>query len=99
MLPSAVHTLAEQTKRAYSQYLECPTDLAKNTFMASLKDQNVVLFYALIQKHITEVFSVIYTPTEAEAIKGYSRLFRRPDGIYPRRDEVSMNELTSQAAF
>lgn len=28
------------------------------------------------------MFSVIYTPTEADAIESYSRLFRRPEGCF-----------------
>jgi malate dehydrogenase (oxaloacetate-decarboxylating) len=28
------------------------------------------------------MFSVIYTPTEAEAIRRYSRVFRKPEGCY-----------------
>jgi len=28
------------------------------------------------------MFSVIYTPTEGEAIANYSRLFRRPEGCF-----------------
>ena len=80
MLPAAEHTLTEQVERAYGQYCDRPTDLARNTFLASLKEQNVVLFYALLAKHIKVMFSVIYTPTEGEAIRLYSHLFRRPDG-------------------
>ena len=29
-----------------------------------------------------EMFSVIYTPTEGDAIQNYSRLFREPEGIF-----------------
>ena len=36
----------------------------------------------LIQEHLKEMFSVIYTPTEGEAISNYSRLFRRPEGCF-----------------
>ena len=36
----------------------------------------------LIQKHLKEMFPVIYTPTEGEAIAEFSRLFRRPDGCF-----------------
>ena len=36
----------------------------------------------LIQDHLKEMFSVIYTPTEGEAIQNYSRLFRRPEGCF-----------------
>ncbi|KAI9692486.1 MAG: NAD-dependent malic enzyme, mitochondrial [Bathelium mastoideum] len=50
--------------------------------MTSMKEQNEVLYYALIQKHLKEVFPVIYTPTEGEAIADFSRLFRRPTGCF-----------------
>ena len=36
----------------------------------------------LVQDHLKEMFSVIYTPTEGEAIQNYSRLFRRPGGCF-----------------
>lgn len=36
----------------------------------------------LIQTHLKEMFSVIYTPTEGDAIQNYSRLFRRPEGCF-----------------
>ena len=47
-----------------------------------MKDQNEVLYYRLIQDHLKEMFSVIYTPTEGEAIQNFSRLFRKPEGCY-----------------
>jgi malate dehydrogenase (oxaloacetate-decarboxylating) len=28
------------------------------------------------------MFSIIYTPTEGDAIQNYSRLFRRPEGCF-----------------
>ncbi|KAJ9666325.1 NAD-dependent malic enzyme, mitochondrial [Coniosporium apollinis] len=82
LLPPNVQTLDEQVQRAYQQYSSRPNDLAKNTFMTSLKEQNVVLYYKLIEEHLKEMFSVIYTPTEGEAIANYSRLFRRPEGCF-----------------
>ena len=36
----------------------------------------------LILDHLKEMFSIIYTPTEGDAIANYSRLFRRPEGCY-----------------
>ncbi|KAJ9612379.1 NAD-dependent malic enzyme, mitochondrial [Cladophialophora chaetospira] len=82
LVPARVGTLEDQVKRAYGQYLERRTPLGKNTFMTSLKDQNEVLYYRLIQEHLKEMFPIIYTPTEGEAIANYSRLFRRPAGIF-----------------
>jgi len=82
LLPSRINTLEEQVNRAYEQYQTHRTPLGKNTFMTSLKDQNEVLFYRLILDHLKEMFPVIYTPTEGEAIANFSRLFRRPRGCF-----------------
>lgn len=45
LLPPKVQTLEEQVERAYRQYSSCGDDLTKNTFMASMKAQNEVLYY------------------------------------------------------
>ena len=45
LLPSGVQTLEQQVKRAHQQYLSRTDDLAKNTFLTSLKDQNEVLYF------------------------------------------------------
>ncbi|KXG52809.1 Malic enzyme, NAD-binding [Penicillium griseofulvum] len=82
LLPPNIQTLDEQVQRAYQQYKSRADDLAKNTFLASMKAQNEVLYYKLVQTHLKEMFSVIYTPTEGEAIENYSRLFRKPEGCF-----------------
>lgn len=81
-MPTHSQTLSQQVQRAYSQYQSRPDDLAKNVFMTSMKDQNEVLYYRLLLDHLKEMFSVIYTPTEGDAIANYSRLFRRPEGCF-----------------
>ncbi|KAF2439919.1 malic-domain-containing protein [Karstenula rhodostoma CBS 690.94] len=82
LLPSNVQTLDEQVRRAYAQFKSRPDDLAKNTFMTSMKEQNEVLYYRLVMDHMKEMFSIIYTPTEGDAIANYSGLFRKPEGCY-----------------
>ena len=82
LLPTNIQTLDEQVQRAYDQYSSQKDDLAKNTFMTSMAEQNTVLYYRLIQDHVREMFSIIYTPTEGDAIENYSRVFRRPDGCF-----------------
>ncbi|CAG7947988.1 unnamed protein product [Penicillium salamii] len=81
-LPPNIQTLDEQVQRAYQQYSSRADDLAKNTFLSSMKAQNEVLYYKLVQTHLKEMFSVIYTPTEGDAIQNYSRLFRKPEGCF-----------------
>jgi malate dehydrogenase (oxaloacetate-decarboxylating) len=91
-LPSNVQTLEEQVDRAYQQYSNRHDDIAKNTFMTSMKEQNEVLYYRLITDHLKEMFPIIYTPTEGEAIANFSRLFRRPMGCFLSIEEVGRVE-------
>ncbi|OBT87425.1 hypothetical protein VE02_04689 [Pseudogymnoascus sp. 03VT05] len=88
LLPHNVQTLEQQVQRAYEQYSELQNDLAKNTFMTSMRDQNEVLFYRLIQDHIKEMYPIIYTPTEGTAIQNFSRIFRRPEGCFLNIDDT-----------
>ncbi|KAK9382757.1 malate dehydrogenase [Kockiozyma suomiensis] len=92
-LPAALQTLENQAMRAYQQFQTIDSALAKNTFLVSLKTQNEVLYFKLLQDHLKEMFSIVYTPTEA--IEKYSRLFRRPEGCFldinhPERIEQSL---------
>ncbi|KLU86999.1 NAD-dependent malic enzyme, partial [Magnaporthiopsis poae ATCC 64411] len=82
LLPQNIQSLERQVERAYAQYSAQANDLAKNTFLASLKEQNEVLFFRLLHDNLPEMFSVVYTPTEGDAIQDYSRLFRRPEGCF-----------------
>ncbi|KAJ5037585.1 uncharacterized protein L3040_007756 [Drepanopeziza brunnea f. sp. 'multigermtubi'] len=88
LLPQHVSDLDTQVRRAYQQYSSRGDDLAKNTFMTSLAEQNAVLYYRLIKDHLKEMFSIIYTPTEGDAIQNYSRLFRRPEGCFLNINDV-----------
>lgn len=81
-LPYRVNSLDEQCHRAYDQLQTRDTPIRKNTFLQSLKDQNWVLYYALLKRHIKELIPIIYTPTQGEAIANYSHLFRRSEGLY-----------------
>ncbi|KAJ0163581.1 NAD-dependent malic enzyme, mitochondrial [Colletotrichum tanaceti] len=88
LLPQSVHSLERQIDRAYAQYRTHGDDLAKNIFLTSLKEQNEVLYYGLLRAHLHEMFSIIYTPTEGDAIQKFSHLFRRPDGCFLNINDV-----------
>lgn len=46
----------------------------------------------LLLDHLPEVFSVVYTPTEGDAIQNYSKLFRRPEGCFLNINDVDRIE-------
>ncbi|KAF7302697.1 Malic enzyme [Mycena chlorophos] len=81
-LPSRVNTLDEQCERAYAQLEIRDSPIHKNSFLQSLKSQNIVLYYTILARNLRELIPIIYTPTEAEAISDYSHLFRRSEGLY-----------------
>ncbi|HEX4187677.1 MAG TPA: NAD-dependent malic enzyme [Solirubrobacteraceae bacterium] len=88
LLPPGVLSLEEQAQRAYEQYGEQPTDLAKNEFLAALHDRNEILYYKILEDHLTEMLPVVYDPVVAEAIERYSHEFQRPDGVYLSVDDI-----------
>lgn len=45
LLPQSIQTLEQQVQRAYQQYTARADDLAKNTFLTSMKEQNEVLYF------------------------------------------------------
>jgi len=82
LLPTAVSTMEAQLRRVYGQYQRQPDDLAKNGYLAALRDRNEVLFYRLLCEHIEEMLPIVYTPTVGTAIERFSYEFGRPRGVY-----------------
>lgn len=83
LLPPVVgETLEVQLNRAYQAYQSKPTDLDKHIYMWELHDNSVVLFYALLQRHMLEMLPVVYDPVVGEAIENYSEVMTRPRGVY-----------------
>jgi malate dehydrogenase (oxaloacetate-decarboxylating) len=82
LLPSGVSTLEGQLRRVYAQYRRQPDDLAKNVFLANMRDRNEVLFYRVLTEHLQEMLPIVYTPTVGKAIERYSHEYRRPRGVF-----------------
>jgi malate dehydrogenase (oxaloacetate-decarboxylating) len=82
LLPSGVSTLEGQLRRVYAQYRRQSDDLAKNVYLANLRDRNEVLFYRLLTDHLEEMLPIVYTPTVGKAIERYSHEYRRPRGVF-----------------
>jgi malate dehydrogenase (oxaloacetate-decarboxylating) len=91
LLPYHCSTIDEQLVRVYGNYQRKNNDLERYIFLTALQDRNETLFYRLLQKHITEMMPIIYTPTVGEGCRRYSHVFRRPRGLYisyPYRHEI-----------
>ena len=88
LLPAGVMSLEQQARRSYEQFLAQPTNLAKNDFLAALRDRNEVLYYKLLEEHLKEMLPVIYDPVVAQAIERYSHEYQQPDGVYLSIDDV-----------
>ncbi len=78
-LPYRINTLEEQCQRAYDQLCVRQQPIRKNTFLQSLKDQNWVLYYALLSRHLKELIPIIYTPTQVRPSKSYTACMHLSD--------------------
>lgn len=102
-LPSAVETLDEQAGRAYTQLRSQSTDMARYIFLDQLHNRNEVLYYRLLVDHLQELLPVVYDPTVGDAIKEWSRDYRRSRAVYlsidrPEDIRVSFESLGLGAA-
>ena len=91
LLPLHTSTIEEQLGRVYENYQRKDSDIERYIFLTALQDRNEILFYRLLQEHVTEMMPIIYTPTVGEGCRQYSHVFRRPRGLYisyPYRDEI-----------
>ncbi len=82
LVPVHTSTLDQQLQRTYENFRAQHNPIEKYIFLASLQDRNEILFYRLVQEHITEMVPILYTPTVGEACQRYSHLFRRARGFY-----------------
>jgi malate dehydrogenase (oxaloacetate-decarboxylating) len=76
LLPEGVSTIDGQLRRVYAQFQRQPDPLAKNVYLANLRDRNEVLFYRLLSEHLAEMLPIVYTPTVGKAIERYSHEYR-----------------------
>lgn len=81
-LPYRVETLDEQVKRAYLQFSSYTTRLQQNIYLNNLHDKNQIIFYKLLNRHLSEMLPTIYTPIVGTAVKRFSHEYRQPRGLY-----------------
>jgi malate dehydrogenase (oxaloacetate-decarboxylating) len=92
LLPHGVSTIDGQVRRTYAQFQRQPDALAKNVYLANLRDRNEVLFYRLLSDYLAEMLPIVYTPTVGKAIERYSHEYRRPRGVFLSVDHPDLVE-------
>ena len=78
LLPPYVQTIEEQASQTYAQMQTKVSDLEKRLFLMEIFNTNRTLFYYLFSKHLEEFNPIVYDPTIADTIEGYSDLFVDP---------------------
>jgi malate dehydrogenase (oxaloacetate-decarboxylating) len=91
LLPPVVETLEQQCARAYEAFRLKDNDLERHIYLRALQDTNETLCLALLRRHIAEMTPIVYTPTVAQGCINFSRIYRRPRGLfisYPLRSRI-----------
>ena len=78
LLPPYVQTIEEQAAQTYTQMQTKANDLEKRLFLMEIFNINRTLFYYLFSQHLEEFNPIVYDPTIADTIEGYSDLFVDP---------------------
>lgn len=80
--PAHVETLEEQAARLYAQMQSFDSDLRKYVFFGELHNRNETLYDKVLVDHLAGLSPVVYDPTVGEAIKQWSREYRRSRAVY-----------------
>ena len=78
LLPPYIQTIEEQAAQTYAQMQTKVNDLEKRLFLMETFNTNRTLFYYLFSQHLEEFNPIVYDPTIADTIEGYSDLFVEP---------------------
>ncbi|MFM0336810.1 NAD-dependent malic enzyme [Paraburkholderia fungorum] len=82
LLPPSIGTLEEQVSRRLQALRSFTTDLERYAFLRDLQDTNETLFFALLVQNVEELLPIVYTPTVGAGCQQFSRLFRKPRGLF-----------------
>ena len=96
-LPVAVETLEQQAARAYRQFAQYTRDMDKYIYLDQLHNRNETLYYKLLTDHLAEMLPIVYDPTVGEAIKLWSRDYRRSRAVYLDVNHPEANRASFEA--
>lgn len=96
LLPTGTTPIDAQVHRAYEQFLEARSPMAKYLGLQALRDRNTVLFYRLLSEHLEEMMPIVYTPTIGAAITEFSQSYQRLHGVFLSIDSPGQIERSLQ---
>jgi malate dehydrogenase (oxaloacetate-decarboxylating) len=100
LLPNVVSTMEQQARRAYDNIMRKSDPLERYIGLAALEDRNEHLFYRVLADHLDELMPIVYTPTVGRVCEKYSRIFRRPRGLWITPDHRGhMLEVLGNAPY
>jgi malate dehydrogenase (oxaloacetate-decarboxylating) len=82
LLPPNIGTLDEQVSRRMQVLRNLGTDIERYAFLRELQDSNETLFFAVLTQNLEELLPIVYTPTVGAGCQQFSRLFRKPRGLF-----------------
>jgi len=91
LLPQQVEDIEKQLSRTRVEFDRLHDDLERHVYLRALQDSNEVLFYRFIQENLVDTLPIVYTPTVGLATQQFSRIYRRPRGLFltfPNRDRM-----------
>ncbi|MDO8954631.1 MAG: NAD-dependent malic enzyme [Gammaproteobacteria bacterium] len=98
LLPPCESNIETQIQRTYQIFQSKVNDIEKHIYLRGVQDSNETLFYAVLNRYITEMMPIVYTPVVGLACQKFSHIYRFPRGLYlsylykDRIDEILADE-------
>jgi malate dehydrogenase (oxaloacetate-decarboxylating) len=88
VLPSHVETIDDQLVRLWKQFTLLAEPINRYQLLRTIQATNNTLYYAFIERHMTDVLPIIYTPTVGEACLKFGTMYQREHGLYFPTSEI-----------
>ncbi|MEF3109994.1 NAD-dependent malic enzyme [Raoultella sp. WB_B2P2-3] len=99
LIPSSVETIEEQSQRAWQQFQDIKSDIARHIYLRNIQDINETLFYHLVARYLPEMMPIIYTPVVGQACEHFSEMYRRARGLFISwEDRLDIDDILHNAS-
>ncbi len=96
LLPPRIFSQEQQAEHVMHNIHRKSNNLEKYLYLIGLQDRNEKLFYRVLSDNMAELSPIVYTPTVGLACQEYSRIFRRPRGLFiSKYDRNHIKEVLS----